>query len=198
VGIRRDSEGRRKLPSGEPFKIEVNCVAGWSDWILAAQIIVRNFEAVGISAELRTYGFGAYFERLQEGNYDLSMSWSSGGATPYGFYQRQMSSHSLKPIGVPTEHNWQRVADKQTDALLAEFESTSDPKRQWELSAAMQLRFVRVAPSIPLFPGPAWGQYNTTRFKGFPTKENPYAPLSPFKIAGLPNYWLVLLELEPR
>ena len=53
------------------------------------------------------------------------------------------------------------------------------------------------APSIPLFPGLAWGEYNSTRFKGFPTAENPYAPLSPHKIAGLPNFNMVLRELEP-
>jgi peptide/nickel transport system substrate-binding protein len=46
--------------------------------------------------------------------------------------------------------------------------------------------------------GNAFGQYNTKRFKGFPTDKNPYAPLSPHKIAGLPNYAIVLRELEPR
>ena len=82
--------------------------------------------------------------------------------------------------------------------LLREFESTSNEAEQRRISSALQQKYVDNAPSIPLFPGLAWGEYNSTRFKGFPTAENPYAPLSPHKIAGLPNFNMVLRELEPQ
>jgi peptide/nickel transport system substrate-binding protein len=55
--------------------------------------------------------------------------------------------------------------------------------------------FVETVPSIPLFPGPSWGEYNTKRFTGFPSKENPYAKLSP---NNPPEYLLVLTELKPK
>jgi peptide/nickel transport system substrate-binding protein len=198
AGIRRDKDGMRRLPNGERFEIGVNCVAGWSDWIVAAQIIVRDFQELGIDASLNTYGFSAWFQRLRTGDYDLSMSWSSGDDTPYGFYRRQMSKSTLKPLGETSDLNWQRFSDARVDELLSEFERTLDEKRRHELSDAMQMRFVELAPSIPLFLGNAFGEYNTQRFTGFPTQANPYAPLSPHKIAGLPNYALVLKELEPR
>ena len=42
----------------------------------------------------------------------------------------------------------------------------------------LQELFAENAPVVPLFPGPKWGAYNTTRFTGFPDEDNPYAPLS--------------------
>lgn len=198
AGIQRADDGMRHLANGEPFELDVNCVAGWSDWIVAAQIIVRNFRALGIDASLKTYGFSTWFQRLRSGDYDLSMSWSSGDDTPYGFYRRQMSSDTVLPLGELADLNWQRFSDPEVDALLHEFEKTVDEKRRREISDALQMRFVELAPSIPLFLGNAFGEYNTKRFTGFPTQDNPYAPLSPHKIAGLPNYALVLKRLEPR
>ncbi len=197
AGIRRGADGIRRL-RGKPFSLDVNCVAGWSDWILAGQIIVRDFQALGIDANLKNYGWSAWFQRLREGDYDLSMSWSSGDDTPYEFYRRQMSTETLKPLGVVTEHNWERFGDPEVDVLLKAFERTSDEAEQHRIANALERKFSENAPSIPLFPGLAWGEYNSTRFKGFPSAEHPYAPLSPHKIAGQPNYNLVLRELEPR
>jgi peptide/nickel transport system substrate-binding protein len=126
------------------------------------------------------------------------MSWSSGDDTPYGFYRRQMSTETLQPLGVAADHNWQRFADPEVDDLLHRFEATADDAERYRISSALQSKFVENVPSIPLFPGLACGEYNSTRFKGFPTADNPYAPLAPYKIAGLPGYNLVLRELEPR
>ncbi|HEY6722473.1 MAG TPA: ABC transporter substrate-binding protein [Polyangiaceae bacterium] len=197
AGVRLASDGARRLPNGKPFAVEINCVAGWSDWILAAQIIVKNYQSLGIVASLKNYSWSAWYQRLSGGEYDLSLSWSSGDDTPYEFYRRQMSTDTLKPDGVSTDHNWQRFGDPEVDRLLRQFEGTSDADEQRRISRALQQKFVDNAPSIPLFPGLAWGEYNSARFKGFPTAENPYAPLSPHKIAGLPNFNMVLRELEP-
>jgi peptide/nickel transport system substrate-binding protein len=59
----------------------------------------------------------------------------------------------------------------------------------------MQMLFAENAPSIPLFPNPSWGEFSTARFDGFPSKENPYAKLSP---NNPPEYLLVLTELKPK
>lgn len=194
AGLVRDAEGRRRFPDGRPLKVDLNCVVGWSDWIIAAQIMVKNLQTVGVDATLRTYEFGAYFNRLQTGDFDLSISWSDGGATPFSFYQRLMSKDTVRPVGEPAENNWHRFASPRADELLAAFAATSDPAEQMRLASELQREFVRSAPTIPLFPGPTWGQYNTRRIKGFPNKDNPYAPLAPYKAPGL---LLTLVELEP-
>ena len=53
--------------------------------------------------------------------------------------------------------------------------------------------FDELAPVVPLFPGPRWGAYNTSRFTGFPTEADPYATLS----TRGPTTVLVLTTLEP-
>lgn len=195
VGIRRGSDGMRRLADGRPFHVDVDVVVGWSDWIIAAQIIIRNLQQLGVSATLRTYEHGTWFHRLQTGDFDLSIAWSSGGPTPYTYYQRQMSTRTKKPIGYSAEHNWQRFGSKEADELLTRFAKTSDPRKQYELATELQRLFVRHAPALPLFPGPAWGQYNSERIVGFPTKDDPYAPLAPYKA---PGNLLSLVRLKPR
>ena len=59
----------------------------------------------------------------------------------------------------------------------------------------LQQVFVDELPAIPLFPAPAWGQYNDTRFVGFPNAADPYAPLTP---NAAPDPLLVLTRLRPR
>jgi peptide/nickel transport system substrate-binding protein len=195
AGFRRGPGGARRGPDGKPLHFDVECVVGWSDWIIAAQIIVRNLQDLGVSAKLRTYEQAAWLNKLQTGDFDLSVSWSTGGPEPYTFYQRQMSATTRRPIGEAAEYNWQRFASPEADRLLDEFARTPDEAEQKRIASALQRVFVRSAPAIPLFPGPAWGQYNARHVVGFPTKENPYAVLAPYK---LPGNLIPLVELRPR
>jgi peptide/nickel transport system substrate-binding protein len=196
AGLRRDGpDGMRKLADGTPFKIDLNCVVGWSDWIIASQLMVKNLRAVGVDATLRTYEYGAWFNRLQLGNFDLSIAWSDGDAAPSTFYQRLMSKSTLRPVGTVAESNWHRFSTERADELIREFAATTDPAEQKRLASELSREYVRTAPTIPLFPGPSWGEYNSTRITGFPTRDNQYAPLAPYKAPAL---LLTLVELRPR
>jgi peptide/nickel transport system substrate-binding protein len=195
AGLRRGPGGLRTLPDGSPWKVDITCVAGWSDWIIAGQIIAKNLRAIGVDATLRTYDFGAYFQRLQTGDYDLGISWSTtGGPSLYTYYHRQMSTETVKPLGQAAEYNWQRFGSTDADALLAALAKTSDPEEEGKLARKLERIFLQNAPALPLFPGPAWGEYVSTRFTGFPTQANPFAALAPYKA---PGYLLTLVELEP-
>ncbi len=194
VGLRRGPDGFRLLPDGKPWKVDLNCVVGWSDWIIASQIMVKDLRALGIDATLRTYEFGAWFNRLQVGNFDLSISWSDGDAVPFLFYQRMMSRSTVRPLGIAAENNWHRFGSARADDLLAQFAAATTKEEEMRVASELQREFVRNAPTIPLFPGPTWGTYTTKRVKGFPTKENPWAALAPYKSPGL---LLPLVELAP-
>ena len=195
AGLKKGPDGLRRLPNGAPWRPELNVVVGWSDWIIAAQIIVRNLQALGVDVKLKSYDQGAWFQRLRLGDFDLSLSWSNGTATPWSFYQYQMSKDTLRPLGEPAERNWQRFESERADALLNAFAASGDADERFRISSELQREFVRHAPAIPLFPGPIWGEANTTRIEGFPTREAPYAPLAPYKAPGM---LLVLTELRPR
>jgi len=171
-------------------------VSGWSDWVRASQVIARGLSALGIEASVRTYDFSAWFQRVQEGNFDLSLGWSFEGPTPYLFYRWLMSSATVKPVGEGSMGNWHRYGSPSADRVLTAFEQEADADAQRRLAAEMQRIFVAEAPAIPLYPNPSWAEYNTSRFEGFPSAEDPYADPSPNKF-DRGECLLVLTSLAP-
>jgi peptide/nickel transport system substrate-binding protein len=89
-----------------------------------------------------------------------------------------MSSDTKKPIGESATENWHRFASEEADALLASFAATSDEAEQRDIANQLQAIYAELAPAVPIFPGPQWGEFNSSRFTGFPSEEDPYALLS--------------------
>lgn len=197
AGLARGADGIRRGPDGARLRYEILTVSGWSDWVRAAQVIARGYAALGIEATVRTYDFGAWFERVQKGQFDLSIGWSSEGATPYIFYRTLMSSATKKPVGEVAGANWHRYASVTADSALAAFERAVDPAAQRRLVDDLQRLFALEAPAIPLYPNPSWAEYNTSRFEGFPSPDNPYCDPSPNKF-DRGEVLLVLTALAPR
>jgi peptide/nickel transport system substrate-binding protein len=180
AGYKKAEDGIRKSPTGKRMEFLIEVVSGWSDWVRAAQITSRAFKEIGIDVKMKAYEFSAWFERLQKGNFDLAISWSNKGTTPYDLYKTMASSLTFKPVGELSPTNWHRFTDSEMDDLLKQFEETHEVSEQRRLSELMQKRFVQLVPAIPLFPNPSWGEYNTKRFTGFPNADDPYAELAPF------------------
>lgn len=197
AGFARGPDGIRRTREGRPWRYEVLCVSGWSDWVRASQIIARNLREAGVDASVRTYDFGAWFQRVQEGDFDMSLGWSIEGPAPWHLYRWLMSSATIKPPGTPSAGNWHRYASPAADRVLSAFETATDPAEQRRLGHEMQRIFVAEAPAIPLYPNPSWAEFNTRRVVGFPTAENPYADPSPNKMER-GEILLVLTALRPR
>lgn len=187
----------RRDASGEPLRYQILTVSGWSDWVRAAQVIARGLQEIGVDASVRTYDFGAWFERVQKGDFDLSLGWSFEGPTPFTFYRCLMGSDSVRPVGETWGANWHRYGSPAADRVLDAFETAADPARQRELVRELQAIFLAEAPAIPLYPNPSWAEYNTQRFTGFPSQEDPYADPSPNKF-DRGECLLVLTRLQPR
>ncbi|WP_224367902.1 ABC transporter substrate-binding protein [Hyalangium versicolor] len=195
AGLKRGEDGIRVGPDKKPLKYDINVVTGWSDWVRAVQIIAQNLKQVGIDASVKTLDFSPWFEKLQKGEFDISMGWTSEEPTPYHFYRDLMGTETLRPVGEIAARNWDRFASKEADALLHAFEVTSDFAEQKKIAGQLQMLFVQNAPTIPLFPGPSWGEYSTRRFTGFPNKDNPYAKLTP---NSQPEHLFLLVEVKPK
>ncbi|MDB4969352.1 MAG: putative oligopeptide/dipeptide transporter, periplasmic oligopeptide/dipeptide-binding protein [Myxococcales bacterium] len=199
AGWTRGADGVRSR-AGRRLAFTVEVVSGWSDWVRAAQVIARDLAQVGVAVEVRAYEWSAWFERLQSGEFELSiacpgLAFSFDAPTPYYAYRWIMSSPAVKPLGELQPTNWNRFGDPRADALLGEFEATDEGPRQKELMRQIEERFAATAPAIPLFVSPLWGAFNTRRFTGFPSAANPYAKLSPH---SAPENLLVLMHLQPR
>ena len=200
AGFPLGKDGLRHGKDGQPMHFTIEVVSGWSDWVRAAQVVSRDLARIGVTAELRAYEWGAWFRRLQAGDFQLAvacpgLAFSFDAPTPYYVYRWLMGSRDVKPLGELATTNWNRVGDKAADALFAELERTDDVAQQHAIVNQLERRFAAVAPAIPLFANPLWGAYNTRRITGFPTAEHPFAKLSPFSD---PEDLLVLTALKPR
>jgi peptide/nickel transport system substrate-binding protein len=197
AGLRRGSDGFRVDASGARVTWTILTVAGWSDWTRAAEVIARGLRDVGVDVDVRTYDFGAWFEKLSTGDFDLSLGWSIDGPTPYVFYRWLLHPDTKRPLGESTAGNWHRFGDDEAGHLLQAFEAEADDAKRHALIADVERRFAQTLPAVPLFYAPSWAAYSTARFSGFPSKTNPYADPSPNK-DDRGETLLVLTRLEPR
>jgi len=187
-------DGVRVGPDGQPMTFEISVIAGWSDWVRACQVIARNLQAVGVDATVRAYDFTGWFEKVQRGEFELSMGWADDGPTPYRVFRGIMATETVKPFGDNTYVNWHRFGNDEADQLLTRFEGTVDFEEQRKIAWRLQEIYLEEAPAIPVFLNPSWGEYNTKRFVGWPTAENPYVRLS---TNHPPEPLMIMVRLEP-
>ena len=179
AGYKWKNEKERIDVKGSPIKFDIIVVSGWSDWVRSAQVISQNLKKIGIKATVRTYDFGAWIVRMQQGKFQMAIGWADKGSTPYNFFKGMMFSEYVKPIGETADINWHRFGIKEADSLIKEFERTSDTKKMENIIYKLQHLFIEHAPGIPLFTELSWAEYNSKYFTNFPNAENPYGPLSP-------------------
>ena len=195
AGFIKDETGQRYTQDGHPLEFDIIIVSGWSDWIRSAQIVSQNLKNVGVKAKVKTYDYGAWISRMQKGEFELAIGWAEKGTTPYALYRGMMSSEYLQPKGEIADVNWHRFGLAPADSLFRKYEQTSDQNEITEIIYELQHLFIEHAPSVPLFAEPAWAECNTKFFTNFPSKENPYATLSP---NYPPENLLVLVNLKRR
>jgi peptide/nickel transport system substrate-binding protein len=179
AGLTKDGD-TRKTADGTAMEYELLVVTGWSDWVASCEIMAQNLAEVGIKATVTPLDYNAWYDKVTKGDFNMSIGWSDGGATPYSFYLGCMSTSTVQPVGTLSPQNWQRFGSEEADALLAQMAATSDIETQKGIVAQLQELYNQNAPGVPLFPGPQWGEYITLRFDGFPNEDNPYAILSTY------------------
>ena len=195
AGYKWKNGEKRVKADGSPLAFDIIVVSGWSDWIRSAQVISQNLKKVGIKATVRTYDFGAWMVRMQQGDFDMSIGWADKGITPYNFFKWMMFTEYVKPIGETADVNWHRFGLEEADLLIRELEQTSDDNEIKNIIFQLQHLFVENAPSIPLFAEPSWGECNSEYFTNFPSEENPYGPLSTNEI---PSFVFTLINIKER
>jgi len=193
AGYPMGGDGIRTKPDGSPFSFDISVGGASSDWLSVANIIAQNLKDVGVEAKVKSPDWSAVVAGYEDGSFDSGIVWSNNDPTPYQFYRGAMSTTTVMPAGEQATQNYHRFGLTAADDLLDEFVKTSDPADQEKAVDGLQAMFSDSAPVIPLFPGPRWGAYNTTRFTGFPDRDNPYATLS----TRTPTTVLVLTTLQP-
>jgi peptide/nickel transport system substrate-binding protein len=198
AGLTRGADGIRLDQENNPMKYTLIVPSGWTDWISAAQIISQNMAELGITITIDTPEENTDITQVEQGIFEWAILWGNSGPTPFNFYRGQMANVSILPVGDAAGENFLRYDNPEADTLLEEFAQTSDPDQQKSLMSQIEAIFIENAPAIPLFPGPDWYEYNTTRFTGFPSAEDPYAPGVPYGGSPYNTPLIVLTTITPK
>jgi peptide/nickel transport system substrate-binding protein len=163
-------------PSGKPVKIALTDPAPWSDYQTTLEIIKSNLAEIGIAATVEKPNQDQWDASVQKGDFQATMRWTNGGATPYDIYQTVMDGSVLKPIGTASPGgNFGRFKSPEaTTAIQAYANATSDADRTTALNTIEKI-FVEQAPMLPVGSDNVGMAYNDKYWKGWPTADNPYS-----------------------
>ncbi len=186
AGYKKGSDGIYVSPSGKKLSFNLQVVSGWSDWVSTCSIITQDLKKIGIDVKVQQPQYGAYMSAVQGGKFDLAISWTNSGATPYKTYQDLLNSNG--------GWNLEKWSDPATDQALATMKSTTDVNQQKAAMATLEGVMVDQVPAIPLFYGPTWYEYSTKNYTGFPDANSPYASPAPW---AYPAPEIVLSKLKP-
>lgn len=194
AGFTKGSDGIYVDKSGKKLSFNISVVTGWTDWVTEAQIIASNLKAIGIDATVNAISFNSYFSGLQMGSFDMAISWTNPGPTPFYLYNSLLNSTNSAAVGKQANSNFERWMDPSTDQLLTQYATTTDATLQQQALNGLQQIMLGQLPSIPLVYGATWYEYSTRNFTGWPDTSNAYASPAPF---DFPDAEIVALNLKP-
>jgi len=165
-------------PKGNPVKLDIHVISGWSDWVASNQIITKNFQQIGIDSNVRLEpSWGDWFPNaFSTKNPTLLWQIASRGSA-YGFFYANLSQNAFIPSGTdasPTG-NWEHYANPKATALLNKWKVTIDEKKQHPIATQLEKLWLQDLPIIPVMIGARWSTYSTKYFHCFATSKNFYA-----------------------
>ncbi|PKR49028.1 ABC transporter substrate-binding protein [Thalassospira marina] len=165
-----DGDGFRDNPDGTPIKFDIIVPNSWTDWLDTVRIAVEGMHDAGINANIGTPEEAVWGQDLITGKFDAAINSIRAAALPYYPYQQAFNRDDVGK----TRFTAQRWFNDDLSKLLGEFTNTSDMDKQKEIMTKAQHIVAENLPLLPVYNNPTWYQYNTTRFTGWSTPDNPF------------------------
>jgi peptide/nickel transport system substrate-binding protein len=194
AGFTKGADGIFRTPSGQPLAFNLVNNAGFSDWLASAQVVVQDLKAVGIQVTPENLANTDYQNDIFTGKFDLGYWAETGGPSPYFEYRQWLYSANSAPIGTAAGSNFSRYSNSAVDALISQYDTTSDAATQRSIVNQLQKAMLTDVPLIPITESVDWFQYDTGSFSGWPTPSNPYAQPAAY---NYPDWGITLLKLIP-
>ncbi|MFT4011760.1 MAG: ABC transporter substrate-binding protein [Nocardioidaceae bacterium] len=170
------TDGKLVDSSGTQLALSIMVANGYTDWLRAAQAMQQQLKDVGISITIDQPEEAGFYQQFNAGDFDLAMGGFGGQGNLYLDFNTLLSSYYLKPVGDQSAvGDWERYSNPDVDAALEELKVTTDTARQKELGYQIQQAMVNDIPVIALYYGGLWGIFDSSRFTGWPSADDPYA-----------------------
>jgi peptide/nickel transport system substrate-binding protein len=178
---------------GKELAFSITDPSPYTDFITDDQIMAQELKQAGMDVTVNGTSVQAWTTDLQTGNFQAITHWGNGGPTPYYLYDNWLDTNLTAPIGKPANGDYERYYNKTAESALTSFASTTDQATQLSDIVTLEKIVATQLPVIPLFYGVAWFEYNSSKFTGWPSPANPYAPGEP---SG-PFNEITVLHLRP-
>ncbi|WP_244286038.1 ABC transporter substrate-binding protein [Cellulosimicrobium cellulans] len=178
---------------GAPVTFTLTNPSGWTDYMWELEAVKEAAARLGIVATVEGQDEAEWFDKIGKGDFQASMHWTDGGATPWDTYSSQMNGAHLRPLGTSADQNFGRFQDADADAAFLTYASSTDEAERAAALATIQHVYVDQVPAIPLLGRPTAAQYSTVAYTGFPSDADPYASPQPTSPAAS----LILTRLVP-
>lgn len=189
-----DADGFLENSDGTPIEFDIIVPTGWTDWVNNTQIAVEGLRAIGINASLRTPETAAYAEAWDTGEFDSYFGANGLANNIWQFYNTTMHSRYFRTPNWWAS-NMTNYENYERDNLIEELSITGDKKRQRTITDAIELLYAQEIPQVNLYYNGIWNLYNTARFEGWASEENPYIGPS---LVDHDNKLYHLLHLRPK
>ena len=169
-----DHDGYVENPDGSKLEFTVDAPSGWTDWVNSVQIAVEGLRKIGINANVRTPELGMFVESWATDDFDGIMC-GVGGIIPniHRFYEHTMSPKFFY-TRVWWSSNVSKYENKERDELINKLKVTQDEAEQKKIVDRIEMIHAEEIPYIPLYNNGNWFVYNTSRFEGWASSDNPY------------------------
>ncbi len=192
-GYKKDSNGIM-AKNGKELSFTIVNVGGFSDWVASVQVIQQQLQAVGIKITPINLAGTDYNNRLYFGKFQLAYESETGGPSPYYELRQWLYGPNTAPIGKQASTNYERYSNPATDSLINQYGATTDPAQQHAIVNQLEQVMLSQVPLIPMTESVDWYQYDTSKFTGWVTQQNPYAQPAAY---SNPVWGIMLLPLKP-
>jgi peptide/nickel transport system substrate-binding protein len=198
AGYKKDSAGFFAL-NGKEVAVTLVSPSAYTDYAAVGSMVAQELKTAGINANFQGLTVTAWNADMADGNFELAEHWSNNGLTPYNLYDNWLNS-SLA-TGNNATGDYERLKDPAIDAALAKLAGDQTVAQQTtDLTPIMNYVSANL-PVIPVTTASEWFEYNSERFTGWPTQQNPYEtgqPSGTNNSSGSGTDEVVILHLSPR
>lgn len=200
IGLKdKNGDGYLENPDGSPINLKITVPSGWTDWMLAIQMISKSLKAVGIKATPAYPDFGLYFEGLTTGDFDMSINNFNSFLSPTPWTYWNCVLYDELDRKAVTFGNFGKYKNEMLFSLIDQFNETKIGSEEGKaIASKIQKIYLEDMPNIPIWYNGFWSTASTANWEGWPTeKENKASIATGWAYFYSLGAYEMLLNLKP-
>ncbi|AJC71237.1 ABC transporter substrate-binding protein [Thermococcus guaymasensis DSM 11113] len=183
-----DGDGFLEAPNGEKVELQIIVPSGWTDWMIAADLIATDLQEIGINAAAYPVDYGAYWGMINGGSYTLALGWTS---SPSFYHPWDVYRYVLDPRLTPPTGNWGFYNNSEALDLLIKAANATTYEERMKYYTEIQKLLYEEMPAIPIAYSVQWYAYSEKYWHGWPNEDNPWwTEVAPYREYSLPLWVL--------